>query len=292
MRGGAIRGRLAQEITPELLLTLGSVLGRWDRVALGATPGTGGAALLMAAAAGVSAGSIPLVHDGTTWGAGAYFARQGGADCSLFIECQGEECLLWTFDCHGLPLDRDQSRRIEGPLRRQEIHRASAGAMGRQEQAKGVDTAYCTAAVQQVGTGAMPALTLCVPEEGRENQLLIQALQGMGCKVLRQRRRGVPALWCRRGGRLLFAEDERGGAILPEHLLLMALLALVEAGGNPAGPALGHPGRRLHSAAGAGGRPRPHRGRRRPGPGPGLPAGRDLRRLPALPPNGAHRGIF
>ena len=229
--GGAIRGRLAQEITPELLLTLGSVLGRWDRVALGATPGTGGAALLMAAAAGVSAaGSIPLVHDGTTWGAGAYFARQGGADCSLFIECQGEECLLWTFDCHGLPLDRDQSRRIEGALRRQEIHRASAGAMGRQEQAKGVDTAYCTAAVQQAGTGAMPALTLCVPEEGRENQLLIQALQGMGCKVLRQRRRGVPALWCRRGGRLLFAEDERGGALLPEHLLLMALLALVEAG--------------------------------------------------------------
>ena len=93
--GGAIRGRLAQEITPELLLTLGSVLGRWSRVALGATPGTGGAALLMAAAAGVSAaGSIPLVHDGTTWGAGAYFARRGGADCSLFIECQGEECLL------------------------------------------------------------------------------------------------------------------------------------------------------------------------------------------------------
>lgn len=229
--GGAIRGKLAQEITPELLLTLGSVLGRAERVALGATPGAGGAALLMAAAAGVSAaGSVPLVHDGSTWGAGAYFAGRGGADCALFIECRGEDCLLWTFDRHGLPLDRDQSRRIEGALRRQEIHRAPAGAMGRQEQAKGTDAAYCAAAVQRAGAGPMPALTVCVPEEGRENQLLAQALQSLGCKVLRDRRRGVPALWCRRGGRLLFAEDERGAAISPEQLLLMVALALAEEG--------------------------------------------------------------
>lgn len=229
--GGAIRGKLAQEITPELLLTLGSVLGRSERVALGATPGAGCAALLMAAAAGVSAaGSVPLVHDGSTWGSAAYLARRGGADCSLFIEGRGDQCLLWVFDRQGLPPGPDQCRRIEGALRRQEIHRAPAGAMGRQEQARGIDAAYCAAAVQSAGSGPISPLTVCVPEEGRENQLLSQALRSLGCKVLRDRRRGVPALWCRRGGRLLFGEDERGGALLPEHLMLMVALELIEGG--------------------------------------------------------------
>lgn len=229
--GGAIRGRLAQEITPELLLTLGSVLGRWERVALGATSGAGGAALLMAAAAGVAAaGSTPVLHDGTTWGAGAWFAARGGAGRSLFIEARGEECLLWVFDGRGLPPDRDERRRIEGALRRQEIHRAAAGAMGGQERARGIDTAYCAAAARQAGGGGPSSLTVCVPEEGRENQLLVQALEMLGCRVLRLRRRGAPALWCGRGGRLLFAEDERGRAVPPERLLLMAALALVELG--------------------------------------------------------------
>lgn len=228
---GAIRGRLAQEITPELLLTLGSVLGREERVALGATPGSGSAALLMAAAAGVSAaGGIPWVHDGTTWGAAAYLAAQGQAGCSLFIEGKGEQCLLWAFDRRGLPLDPNQCRRIEGALRRQEIHRAPAGAMGRQEQAKGIDAAYCAAAVRRSGAGPIRPLTVCVPEDSRENQLLARALQGLGCKVLRERRKGAPVFWAGRGGRLLFAEDEKGNELLPEHLLLMTVLELMDGG--------------------------------------------------------------
>lgn len=229
--GGAIRGRLAQDLTPELLLTLGSVLGREERVALGCTPGTGSAALLMAAAAGVSAaGAVPWVHDGTTWGAAAWFALREKVDSALFIETEGEQCRLWVFDSRGLPLGPDRCRRIEGALRRQEIHRAPAGAMGRQEQARGVDEAYCTAAVKQSGTGPIRPLTVSVGSEGRENRLLSLALQTLGCKVLREKRKGVPTFWAGHGGRLLFAEDERGVSILPEQLMLMVMLELIDVG--------------------------------------------------------------
>ncbi len=228
--GGAIRGGLTREITPELLLTLGSILGRDARVALGSTPGVGGAALLMAAAAGVSAaGATPWVHDAATWGAAAWFAGRSGADCALFIETEGEHCRLWVFDRHGLPPDADQRRRIEGALRRREIRRAAAGAMGRQERARGIDAAYCAAAVRQ-GGGQPVRLTICVPEGDRENRLLERALRGMGCKVLRERRRGVPAVWTTRGGRLLFGEEERGGLVSPEQLLRLSALELIDNG--------------------------------------------------------------
>ena len=226
---GAIRGRLAQELTAELLLALGSILGRSGRVALGATPGTGSAALLMAAAAGVSAaGGVPWVHDGTTWGAAAWLAAQKRSDCGLFVEIDGRSGRLWVFGGDGLPLSPDECRRIEGALRRQEIHRAPAGGMGRQEQARGIDNAYCTAAV--VGSGHTPGrtLTVCVPGEGRENTLLRRALEGMGCRILRQRRRGAAAFWTSRGGRLLFAEDERGAELRADQLLLLSALLLVE----------------------------------------------------------------
>lgn len=229
--GGAIRGRLARDITPELLLTLGSVLGREERVALGCTPGVGSAALLMAAAAGVSAaGSIPWVHDGTTWGAASWFALREKADCALFIEVEREQCRLWVMDSRGLPLGPDQCRRIEGALRRQEIHRAGAGGMGKQEQARGVDEAYSNAAAKQAAGGPVRPLTVGVAGEGRENRLLAAALRTLGCRVLEEKRKGVPVFWAGHGGRLLFAEDERGVRIPPEQLMLMVMLELIDAG--------------------------------------------------------------
>ena len=229
--GGAIRGALARELTPELLLTLGNVLGRFGRVALGATPGAGSAALLMAAAAGVAAaGSTPWVQDGSTWGAAAYFASGHGAERSLFIEEDGENCRLWVMDEKGLPLDASERRRIEGALRRQEIHRAAAGAMGRQERAQGTDTAYCEAAVKAAGSGPIRPMTVSVPERGRANKLLARSLESLGCRVLTEKRKGIPAFWVAQGGRLLFAEDERGRQLLPERMLLLAVLTLVDQG--------------------------------------------------------------
>ena len=270
--GGAIRGKLAQEITPELLLTLGSVLGRSERVALGATPGAGCAALLMAAAAGVSAaGSVPLVHDGSTWGSAAYLARRGGADCSLFIEGRGDQCLLWVFDRQGLP---PGPRRGHGPPgtgpghRRRLLRRGGAG--GGQRPHLPAD------GVRPGGGPGEPAALPGPPEPG---------LQGAPGPAPGGARPLVPpgrpaALWGgRAGGRpSAGAPDADGGP------------GARRGGPDGAGPALGRPRRRRNADGLPGGPARPARKVRPPGPGPGGPAGRAVCRLSALPPAGPHRG--
>lgn len=226
---GTLSATTGLELTPETLVTLGSLLGEDGRVGLGGSGGSAARTLLLAAEAGVtSSGGTAVVHDGTTPGCAAWLAREHALSVSLFLAQSGETVTLHLTDRLGLPLPRPRLRRLENALLRLEVRRASAGHMGHCEHISGTDEAYCTAAIRFSGTGPLKRLHLQVPENTAENRLLAAALSAMGMAVSPTEGSLFLAMAEHRG--LLYAADESGRTVTPEQLQLLTLLLMADQG--------------------------------------------------------------
>ncbi len=132
---GAIRGVLGEDLGPEALLTLGSVLGAEGPVGLGCSPTPGAGRRARAAAAGrAAAGGDALIHtlDSPVQGAGA--AVHHRLPLSLFVEESGGTVYLHLFDQAGLPLGRARERKLEHALLQGEVRRTRSGQVGRLRQ--------------------------------------------------------------------------------------------------------------------------------------------------------------
>ncbi len=227
--GGTISGTVGLEITPELLVAVGSILAEEGKVGLGCHGGTAAHSLALAAAAGISAaGGTVAWQDSSTPAAAAWVGGFYGLPVSLFLRQDGEQLTLHFSDRCGLPLSRPRQRKLESALLRGTLHRAPAGQMGQREELTGVDRAYLHEAVRASGSGAVRPLEVRVPGHGQCNQMLRTALTTLGMQVTEA---DGPLLFSASAdGRRLFARDERGSAVSSEQMLLLTALLLLESG--------------------------------------------------------------
>jgi mannose-1-phosphate guanylyltransferase/phosphomannomutase len=224
-----ISGGIGLELTPELLVSIGSQLGEEGKVGLGCSGGTAAQSFLLAAAAGVcSAGGTALLQDSSTPRGAAWLGNFYGLPVSLFLRQEGEKMTLYFFDRHGLPLSRPRQRKLENSLLRGTVRRATAGQIGRREELTGADQGYVYAALQQSGSGAGKPLTVGVSGHGAERRLLVQALKQMGMEVKGEDT--LPRFEVSQNGKQLLIQDETGKLLTAEESLLLTVFLLLEKG--------------------------------------------------------------
>lgn len=227
--GAVLSGTAGQDITAELLLHLGELLGEEERLGLGFYGSSAAQSLLMAAAAGATAaGATVFLHDGTTPASAAWLAAEQQLPLSLFLRQTGEEVELFFFDRWGLPLCRARQRALEAGLLQGLHRRVSAHRMGQQRTVSGVDADYVRAAAERSGTGVVRRLTVHVPRQGRGNVLLREALTVLGMAV--QPGTGPLTLCLTEDGGGLLGRDEDNRLISREQMLLITERLLLEGG--------------------------------------------------------------
>ncbi len=226
---GVIRGALGEDMGPEALLTLGSILGAEGRVGVGCSPTPGAGMLARAAAVGAAAaGSEVLTHSLTSPVQGAGAATFHRLPVSLFVEESGGAIFLHLFDRDGLPLGRARERKLEHALLQGEVRRTRGDKVGRLRLLDMSQEQWARHVVEEAGLRrpALRRLTVAVGDASPEDRALRSALSALGCKLEKEWRPGLVAFHARRGGFSLTAQDERGAVVDAGQLL--AVLALIE----------------------------------------------------------------
>ncbi|MCL2829072.1 MAG: sugar phosphate nucleotidyltransferase [Oscillospiraceae bacterium] len=231
--GGAIRGEIGINLTPEACFAIGSALGRGGRVGIGCA---GDAASRLAArsiACGVSAaGGSGLELDGgfeaaLRFGADLYdlkrtvFASRGPNNES--------QITLQVYGPRGMPLTREQERQVESALFAGEFRRADVARIGELIAITGTLEAYISAAASWGDLGEAPVFSMEVRGNGSANRALRRALEQMGAK-LTSHSRDIPVFQAIRDGMALWAEDEAGHVIEPEQILAILVALELESG--------------------------------------------------------------
>lgn len=238
---GTIRGVLGEDLGPEALLTLGSILGGAGPVGLGCSPTPGAGMLARAAAAGAAAaGGEVLIHGlgSPVQGAGAAVIHQ--IPTSLFVEESGGTVYLHFFDKDGLPLGRARERKLEQALLQGELRRVRGGQVGRIRQLELTSEEWAGRTVDRakLHRPSLRRLTAAVGEDTPEDRALRAALSALGCRLEKEWRSGIIAFRAGHGGFTLTAQDERGTVLDGGQLLtLLALIEMENGGGKVAVPA-------------------------------------------------------
>ncbi len=233
--GGVISGVLGEDLGPEALMSIGSALGLEGDVGLGRCGGAGARMLAQAAVSGITAvGGTALCHSMECAAQAAWLSQTHRLTVSLFIRQEGERIRLHFFDRTGLPLDRARERTLERTLLQGEYRREVAGRIGRLEVLRTAPSSYAGDVVRQ---GALHRiflrpLKIAVPGDSPADRAMGEALSLLGCKVVREWKKGVPAFFARRGGLSLSAQDEQGSLLTPEQLLTLVCLIEMENGGG------------------------------------------------------------
>ena len=233
--GGVIQGVLGEELGPEVLMTLGGILGQEVKVGLGYYGGAGARMLAQAAASGITAaGGTALRHDMECAAQAAWLGDSYQLPVSLFVEQEGERIYLHLFDRRGLPLGRPRERKIEHALLQGEAPRVSAREVGSCEHLPTGPSAYALDAAGRAALYRTPLRPLTVAVSGGkpEDRAIAAALETMGCTVVRTWKRGIPSFSGSHGGFQLTAQDESGAILSPQQLLTLTALVEMENGGG------------------------------------------------------------
>ncbi len=239
--GGALQGTVGEELTPETMVALGSLLGEKGQVALGWAGGAAAGMLGRALGCGVAAaGGQALVSDAPCPSAAAWLGRYYRLPVSLFVQQDGDIAQVRLFGGDGLSIDRPWQRKLEGALLRGESSRVPAGRVGRLETVAGVRSGYGEDAARRCRLSQLPLHPIEVWVERGEgaNAMLASALVALGCKVYRGMGRGIPAFSADWGGFRLTAWDEEGNRLSPDQLLVLLTRIEMENGtGRAVAPA-------------------------------------------------------
>ena len=241
---GAIPGVVGEDLGPEGLLALGSVLGLEGRVGLGCSQTPSARMLAQAAQAGVAASGgqavlCPCLESPVQW---ADAVEQAGLAVSLFIQEGEGPVYLHLLDWQGLPFDREQERRLEHALALGEVHRVRAGRIKETEALSLTVESWAaeTARRASLNRPALRKITAAVEKDTPENRALRAALSALGCQLEVHWRPGIPAFSAGHGGFSLSAQDERGTLLEGGQLLaLVTLIEMENGGGKVAVPAEG-----------------------------------------------------
>jgi len=227
---GAIRGEAGVLLTPEACFAIGSALGAEGRVGIGCS---GEAASRLAArslACGVAAvGGLALELDSTFEAAASFAADLYGLDRTVFVRQLDAALHLRVYSRRGLPVTREEERKIESVLRAGDLRRKGGRHTGDMTAATGTLEAYISAAATWGDFGEAPRFAVHVRGGGGANRALKQALSRMDVP-LATHNWGVPVFETARGGMLLRAEDEEGHTLETEHLLAILVMLECEAG--------------------------------------------------------------
>ncbi len=239
--GGALRGIVGEELAPETMLALGSLLGEKGQVGLGWAGGDGAGMLGRAIGCGVAAaGGTVLVSDAPCASGAAWLGRYYQLPVSLFVQQDGDSAELRLFGPDGLAIGRGEQRKLEGALLRGEGSRVLAGRVGAFETVAGVRPGYAEEAARLSRLSALPLRPLAVQVERGQgaNDVLASALASLGCQVSRGEARGQAVFSADWGGFRLSAWDEEGRAVSPDRLLVLLTRIEMENGcGQAALPA-------------------------------------------------------
>lgn len=238
---GTIRGVLGEDMGPEALLTLGSILGAEGAVGIGCSPTPGAGMLARAAAVGVAAaGGEALTHSLPSPVQGAGLAASRQIPASLFVEECDNTVYLHLFGRDGLPLGRARERKLEHALLQGEVRRTRGDKVGRLRQLEVSQDQWARQVAEEAGLRrpALRRVIAAVGEATPEDRALRAALSALGCKLEREWRPGIVAFHARRGGFSLTAQDERGAVADPGQLLtLLTLIEMENGSGKVAVPA-------------------------------------------------------
>ena len=231
--GGVIRGVLGEDIGPEQLLLLGGALSTQSKVGLGCWGGPGAQMLLRSAVSGVTAGGgTALCHDMECPAQAAWLAEHCQLPASLFIQQDGPRIYLHLFDDTGLALSRRRQRRLEQAMLRGPVCQYSPGRVGSCEHISAGPRDYARDAARRSALSRGQHRLPRVAVEGNDPaaRALRSVLEELGCVVVEQWRRGIPAFRADYGGLRLSARDESGVLLSPRQLLAMAVLVELEHG--------------------------------------------------------------
>jgi len=223
--GGAIRGEMGVELTPEYCAALGAAAAVWGRIGVGWGGGDASRVLASAMGAGVCAGGAELIeYDGGFRAAAAYTGPGFGIPVTAFFEQNGKDILIYFYSSSGSAISRDMERKLESAS---DLPRAGAESVGRISRISGVFDSYCAAAARTGRTGLQfhDGITFYSDGRGVENRALKNTLSLMGCSCARHRS-DFPAFTAENGGLTLTAIDEDGHSMDWEQLL--AITALIE----------------------------------------------------------------
>ena len=227
--GGVIRGVLGEDLGPEAMMALGSILGAEGQVGLGCSPTPGAGMLARAAAVGAAAaGGDVLSHSLESPVQGAEAAARFQLPASLFVEESGGVVYLHIFGPDGLPLGRARERKLEHALLQGELRRARSGQVGTLKRMEYTQDQWARGVVERAALRRpiLRRVTAAVGDAAPEDRCLRAALSALGCKLEKEWRPGIVAFHARRGGFSLTAQDEQGAVVEPGQLL--AVLALIE----------------------------------------------------------------
>ena len=234
--GGAIRGMLGEDMGPEALLALGSVLGAEGRVGLGCSRTPEARMLARAAAAGIAAaGGRAAFHSMESPVQGAWVAKKESLPISLFVEREeGGAVFLHLFDRQGLHLDREGEGKTEQALLRGEVHRVRGDRVQELERLELSALLWAETVARQgaLGRPAMRRLSVAVGRATPTDRAIRSALMALGCQVEDRWRPGVPAFSGGHGGFRLTAQDEKGALLDSGQLLTLVTLIEMENGGG------------------------------------------------------------
>ena len=229
--GNCLRGEVGVLLTPEACFAIGSALGQEGRVGVGCSGEAVSRLSARALLCGVSAaGGLALELDSPFEAAASYAADLYGLGRTVFVREQKGELCLKICGPRGLPLTREEERRVESALAAGDLHRATASRTGDMTATTGTLEAYISAAASWGSLENEPApLAVEVKGPGGANRTLRRALQRMGVHIATHGW-GVPVFETARGGTILRAEDEEGHSLEPERLLTILVLLELEAG--------------------------------------------------------------
>lgn len=235
--GGVIRGILGEDIGPEQLLLLGCALSTQSKVGVGCWGGAGAQMLLRSAVSGITAGgATALCHEMECAAQAAWLAEHCQLPASLFIQQDGPRIYLHLFDDTGLPLGRQRQHRLEQAMLHGPVCQQSPGQVGSCEQMSTGLRDYARDGARRcaLGRGRHRLPRVAVEGSGPEARALRAVLEEMGCVVVEQWRRGIPAFRADYGGLRLSARDESGSLLSPRQLLAMVVLVELEQGAGTA----------------------------------------------------------
>lgn len=232
--GGVIQGILGEDIGPEALLALGSVLGAEGQVGLGCTDTNGAQMLARAAAAGVTAaGGMALIYGLDCPAQGAWVAKKCDLPVTLFVE-EEENGLIYlhVFDRLGLQLGRARERKLEHALLQGEFRRVRGDLVGKVEQLNLSARLWAetVARTAMLGRPALRRIAVAVGKDTPIDRAIRAALMALGCHVEDQWRPGIPAFSGSHGGFRLSAQDEKGALLDSGQLLTLVTLIEMENG--------------------------------------------------------------
>jgi len=239
--GGVIYGVPGEDLGPEALLLLGSVLAADGSVGIGSTGTPVTQMLSRAAQAGVAAaGGQAVLHDLHSPVQGAWVAARQELPVSLFLEESDGGVWIHFFDGRGLPLGKEREQKLEHTLLRGEVRRVRGAKVeeGRSLPLTQRQWADETARQAKLKQAMLKRPTVAVEGTAPENSALREALLALGCHVEERWRAGIPAFWAEHGGFRLYARDEKGACLDPGQMLALVTLIEMENGaGTVAVPA-------------------------------------------------------